>query len=353
MRSYYLHDDPELGDAFGPYFTHEYLVYFSVIGIDEIMALEKVNVQSNPNFGNYQEGPNHIDIYKEIHQLKRIIHSDEASDPCIRNSDFSTEVPQDITIEPWKILVLYTTEPDMHLDCDLDLHPSQKLTKGSHGYRHMQFKILGKKFGITDQCSQYFYDSAIKAYKMGNHYWAFRFLARSIHYLADLGHPFHVKIAPPLELMKILTDKKRAFKIFAAAHNGHEVYTQKRFRDGFLPFKNALIRGSQQGFQSTENIRKRLKKYRKNAEKSINTLYKLLVFGFGDTLIDAYNIVDKYKDVDSSKSTAMAEKEACAVIFADPNNPILKELDQITENLLENVGYMYGLIFREFLDLIK
>lgn len=348
MNPYYLHDDPELGEPFGPYFNHEYLTYFSVIANDELKKLKPVAVKPNPNFGDFVEGPKHIDLYKEDYKLVRKVNSKEAVDPCIRNSDFSETVPVNKEIEPWKIIVLYTTEPDMHIDCDLELNPMQKLTKGSHGFRHMQFKIGWKTIGIPDQCFSYYFNSAVKAYKMGNEYWGYRFLSRAIHYVADLGHPFHIKVAPGWDLFKSLFNFKKAFKIFAAAHSGHEVYTQMRFRSSFLPFKEELMKGSKEGFASTEKFQKQMKKYRKHADKQLNRLYKLLIRGFGQKLIGAYDVVDKYKDLDSSKTTSMAENEAASVIFADPDNPILLEMDQITNKLVYNVGYMYGMVFRDF-----
>ena len=345
----YLHDDPNINQASGPFFTHEYLTYFSTTPIEQIMKLKPIQVLENPKFNDYIEGPNHVDIYKENAKRIRDLDIQTANDCLIRYSDFSFKPLLDEKIEPWKILILYCTEPDMHLDCDLNLHPSQKLTKGSHGYRHMQFKILGKKFGITDQCLDYYKNASIRAKQQGNEYWAWRFLSRATHYCADLGHPFHVKVAPTAVLIKSLFNLKKYFKIFAAAHNGHEVYTQNRFRMGFIPFKEALINGSLEGFNSKNLFKKELCSYSKNAEKMLTSTYKTIINGYGNEFIDIYNVVHQNKEMDSSKSTILAESQAAKLIFKDPNSEILNTLDTITTKLLFRVGKMIGLLYRDII----
>jgi len=344
---YYLHDDPRLPAAAAPWYTHEYITYFAVLTQDWLLNLPTVEVQANPQFGDWPVGPNHVDLYKEGAEVVRDIPLEDAQDCADRNGDFSPELPVGAKIEPWKILVLYPTEPDMELDTDLNLHPGQKVTQGSHGWRHMEFRVFGKKFGALRESFWYYFNAAKRAWVAGNAYWAWRFLSRATHYLADLGHPAHVKVFPYRMLFRILRHLKESFTVFSAAHNGHEVYAQARFRQGFMPFKEALVDGARLGSPHHGNFRYELERYCLNAKKQLTPIYTTLLHDFGDEFVHAYDKFDPAKEFgqDASQAVLSAEKEAHDILFRDPNNPGLQVLDRITTDLLREVGRMLGFLF--------
>ncbi len=114
------------------------------------------------------------------------------------------------------ILINYTDEPDWGMDQDLNLSPNlspnlskdQKYMGGytgptSQGFRHLYFKKWSMKapwrtfhvpmraMGEALKRAQIFYDLAETAYNVSEPYWAFRFLAWSLHYVQDLGQPYH------------------------------------------------------------------------------------------------------------------------------------------------------------------
>jgi hypothetical protein len=106
------------------------------------------------------------------------------------------------------ILIHYSDEPDRGMDQDLNLSPDQKYMGGykgptSQGFRHLYFKkwsmrapwrtfhVPMKEMGEALKRAQIFYDLAETAYNVSEPYWAFRFLAWSLHYVQDLGQPYH------------------------------------------------------------------------------------------------------------------------------------------------------------------
>jgi len=321
-----------------------------------MLDLNPVKVQDNPNYGNWEVGPDHVNIYKEKAKSTRNIKKFEAHDIALRNANYSTNIPESISIKPWKIIIYYSTVPDLDLDCSLDLHPLQDLTGGSHGHRHMQFKLFFKTVGCTEKCFSHYFNETLKAWKDKNQYWGYRYLSRATHYLADLGHPFHVKVAPYSKLFKYLFRLKNFKKYLTAAHNGHEVYVQYRLRQGFSPFKKAIQRGSSQGSEEAksqpikklENILQKIKEYRKHSAKLLKPMFNAIIEGFGEDLIACYNVDElkpEYQKLDYSKQCMMMEHKAQKVIFRDEHHNSLKKLDHLTEDALYEVGYMLGYLY--------
>ncbi|HHY47048.1 MAG TPA: hypothetical protein GX506_07095 [Firmicutes bacterium] len=102
-----------------------------------------------------------------------------------------------------QILTSYAAEPDWGLDQDIELHPLQYLTGGSHGWRHQRYILLNGlvTLGVAPQRVEHFYTLAVEAYRRGDLYWAFRFLARALHYLQDLGQPLHALPMPERDIV--------------------------------------------------------------------------------------------------------------------------------------------------------
>jgi hypothetical protein len=343
----YLHTDERLSGAWAPWFTHEYLLYPVITHLKWLMELPSIEIKSNPDFCDWEIGPNHQDIYKENAIQTRTLNTMEIADCALRNADYSLTVPTEVRIAPWIILLLYSTEPDLLLDCDLNLHWSQKLTKGSHGYRHMQFRLFGKTFGASQRSFQYYWRAFQKSVDLGNIYWAWRFLSRASHYLADLGHPYHVKVIPYRYLLKNLRHPKKMLHTLAAMHNSHEVYVQYRFRQGFTPFNDALQQGLMRASINNSSfiLWRELKKYRKRSENRLSSLF-LIQEQFGSELFTAYDLIHDHPDMDLSKSTLLAEQAAQEIMFRPENSGLLEQLDEITIACLEDVGFMLGLLFR-------
>lgn len=352
---YYLHDDPRMSLAWAPWFSHEYITYFCVQAIDGIMTLPQVQVKPNPNFNNtnWPIGPKHIDLYKESYREYRKLSPLWSFAYGERNGEFSIEPPEHKTIEPWKILVIYSTEPDLQPDCDLYLHKNQKMTGGSHGWRHMQFRALGRKFGIATESVRLHMDLAGMAFKNSNDYWGWRYLSRCSHYLADLGNPFHVQAVPSWFLIKNLFASKKLFQVVSAAHQGYEIYVERRFREGFPAFKQALLQGAREGQADNLDVTAEINSYKHQAKKRLKPIFYFFLDQFGQELINAFGQLDQTIQMDAATQTNMCSKDAAKVIFQDHHLPALDFLDRITADILFDVGRMLGALFNSFSSLRK
>ena len=305
---------------------------------------QQVLVKPNPDFNNihWPIGPKHIDLYKESYREYRKLSPLWSFAYDERNGEYSVEPPESNTIEPWKILVIYTTEPDLHPDCDLNLHKYQKITGGSHGWRHMQFQALGMKFGIATESFRLHMDLAGRAFESGNDYWGWRYLSRCTHYLADLGNPFHVHAVPSWFLMKNLFSSKKLFRVVSAVHQSYEIYVERRFRERFPAFKQALLRGASEGQAANPDVNLNINSYRHQAEKRMKPIFHFFLDEFGQELIDAFRQMDQYGHLDAAAQTNMCSKDAAKVIFQDSHLPALNFLDRITAEILFDVGRMLG-----------
>lgn len=347
---YYLHDDPNLPVAWAPWFSHEYLAYYSVQAVRGLMSLPAVYVQPNPHYGEkvWPTGPRHVDLYKESYQELRQLDPLWSFDYKKRNGDYAYDAPTGKTIEPWKILVIYSTEPDLYPDYDLNLHKNQKVTGGSHGWRHMHFKLIGTTYGIAPQSFRVHRDLANLAFENGNDYWGWRYLSRSTHYLADLGHPFHVKALPGSFLIKKFFTRHELFKIVSAMHQSYEVYVERRFREGFMPFSDALLHGARKGQEEGVDMDTQLQSYIKDARQKHDSIFYYFYEKFGKELLDAFAQMDQNSQLDAAAQTNRCSADAARVLFKETNFPKLDYLDEITATILFDVGKMLGTLLKEF-----
>lgn len=347
-----LHNHPDLPQAWAPWFSHEYITYHAVRALEGLTFLPPVAVKPRPLFGDkvWPVGPKHIDIYKESYQERRRLDPVWSFDYKKRNGDFSLEAPSGKTIEPWKVLILYSTEPDLYLDHDLAVHKNQKITGGSHGWRHMEFRLLTSTFGAAPQSFRVHRDFASLAFENGNDYWGWRYLSRCGHYLADLGNPFHVKALPAFYLMKKICAGKTLFRTASAVHQSYEVYVERRFREGFEPFRQALLRGANDGRNASGNVQGRLPDYMAKARKKHNAVFYFFLDQYGRELLDVFSRVDPNGPTETASQTNKCSADAARVIFKDGSLPALSFLDEITAGLLEDVGVMLGMLFQSFAD---
>lgn len=338
--------------AWAPWFSHEYITYFAAQAIGQLIKLPQVPVKPNPIFDNrhWPNGPDHIDFYKESFHDKRRIDPFCSFDYQKRNGEFITEPPINLTIDPWKILVIYSTEPDHFLDVGLSLHKYQKITGGSHGWRHMQFRLPGIKFGIAPKSFHHSMDLSKKAFLRGNEYWGWRFLSRATHYLADLGNPFHVKAAPLDFLIKYVFSFNKLVKIISAIHQSYEVYAERRFREEFIPFKEALMNGACEGYASSHDISKQLNVYIHRAETRLPVLFNYIISQFGKELISVFDDIDQKRPEDVSFQTMKCSAATSRIIFRKSGQSALEFLDMMTVDILFDVGILMGILIKNYIN---
>ena len=313
------------------------------------MSLPPVPVAANPRYGDklWPVGPNHVDIYKESFQEIRRLDPLWSFDYKKRNGDFALKTPSGKTIEPWKVLVIYSTEPDLYADHDLNLHQRQKFTGGSHGWRHMQFKLFGTTYGIAPQSFRVHKDLATLALENGRDYWGWRYLSRCGHYLADLGNPFHVKALPGAFMIRKIVSRHELFKIVSAMHQSYEVYVERRFREGFDPFRQALLQGAREG--QGINVEAHFTSYIRKTQKKHNPIFYYLHDQFGRELLDAFAPMDQESRLDAAEQTNRCSADAARVIFKEVHLSKLDFLDKVTVEILTDVGRMLGGLFGSFL----
>ncbi len=122
-----------------------------------------------------------------------------------------------------EILLRYVDEPDWGMDDGLELSPLQGLAGGSKGFRHQRYYYLGGVLRVGDahKRAEHFYRMSKHAFSQGDAYWGFRFLARSLHYVEDMGQPLHTR---PFRLRQLPAAGFIPEKLANLARNYHHYY---------------------------------------------------------------------------------------------------------------------------------
>ncbi len=149
---------------------------------------------------------------------------------------FREEKPGDL-LPARKILELYAMEPDEGPDQELNVSWQQKFMGGykglsSRGYFHMFYPgwtvhlpVPGIEMGAAPDRSQLWYDKSLEAFDRKDPYWGFRYLSCALHYLEDVGQPFHstqtsrrfVVIRKPIEgTTKVTKNYHLAYELWVA-----------------------------------------------------------------------------------------------------------------------------------------
>lgn len=109
------------------------------------------------------------------------------------------EVP-DGSASLYDLLAVYSSEPDWGFDREVDMGFVAGFMGGSQGMRQMYYPSLSIHFplilipmGKAPERAEYYTNLAIQAFKEGNKYWGWRYAAWALHYLQDLGQPFHTQ----------------------------------------------------------------------------------------------------------------------------------------------------------------
>ena len=128
-------------------------------------------------------------------------------------------------------------------------------------------------------------------------------------------------------------------------HQSYEVYVERRFREAFEPFRQALLQGAREGRGAREDIQTRLAHYIKQAKKRHNPIFYYLFDTFGQELLGAFDQMDRNSQLDLSIQTNRCSADAARVIFKETNLSKLDFLDRITGEILFDVGRMLGMLF--------
>jgi DNA-binding MurR/RpiR family transcriptional regulator len=125
---------------------------------------------------------------------------------------------------------------------------------------------------------------------------------------------------------------------------------ERRFREGFPAFKQALLQGASEGRQANHSdFTAHINSYMHQAEKRLKPIFHFFLDQFGQELLDAFRQMDQNSHLDAAAQTNMCSKEVAKVIFQDSHLPALNFLDRITVDIFFDVGRMLGILLNGFL----
>ncbi|MBM3270497.1 MAG: hypothetical protein FJZ01_22915 [Candidatus Sericytochromatia bacterium] len=141
-----------------------------------------------------------------------------------------------------EVLVRYVDEPDWGMDEAVSVSLFQALAGGSKGYRHQLYHYAPVvRVGDAPKRVEHFYGLAIEAYKDGDKYWAFRHLARALHYLQDMGQPLHTRPFLYKWLRRTRVDPERTQILAANLHFGYERLVTHMLREEMRRDRGPLL----------------------------------------------------------------------------------------------------------------
>ncbi len=211
-----------------------------------------------------------------------------------------------------QILTDYSDEPDWDMDKRLSLSFAQRLMAGSHGYRHMYYPAwdwhlpyLFIAQGAAPDRARHFYDMAQKALAKDDMYWYFRFLARIIHYIEDMGQPYHsaqtgLRFITPLNPLAGTTQSTKNY------HFTYESYVNYRLQqeDVQLSAPNYILAIKNAGYIKCNSVPKLLRDIVEKNNKRTSSVFKICVDFFGDKLRSKDEVKLDQNSVDDLKNSA-------------------------------------------------
>ncbi|MDD4826122.1 MAG: phospholipase [Mesotoga sp.] len=198
------------------------------------------------------------------------------------SSIFPNPKPVDNLAPLWQILSVYSYEPDLGMDKGLELKGIETLLGDSQGLRHMEYRMFFfVRVGKVTDVVQYFSDLAEIAYSRGDHYWAYRFLGRALHYLEDVGQPFHTFPAPFFELLKLPFNMDKWLTVFANYHFAYDFYGGYLLWEEYEPLVEAIKEVSPKEIKDPKQAAVSLRRYSRNR---LSSVYYELKRTMGDKL---------------------------------------------------------------------
>ncbi len=200
---------------------HDVLTYMIVTRYNQLM--EKIVEITPYTYADVDAQPYNPAIEEFVDYLGKNVTPEEDLD--LVREIYPNPEPVDGMAPVWQILTIYSYEPDLGMDKGLPMEGLEKLLGDSQGIRHMEYRLLFFiRVGEVTDVVQYFSDLAEIAYRRGDPYWAYRFMGRAIHYLQDIGQPFHTFPAPLIELLKLPFNMEKWITIFANYHFTYDFY---------------------------------------------------------------------------------------------------------------------------------
>ncbi|WP_231556573.1 MULTISPECIES: hypothetical protein [unclassified Thermotoga] len=229
--------------------------------------------------------------------------------------------PEDGKVPAWQILTVYSSEPDWGMDQGIDFPPYVKLVKNitkmdlntTAVHRHSKWSILGLEFFEADKSFYYFHDMAKEAFKRGDRYWGYRFLARALHYIEDLSQPYHNKPADVGEIIKALWNGS----IRTMMENAHYAY------DRFLAY--LIYSGDAETISTIENAKPvfvesewhLVQKVRKIALDYFTIVHEEIKRLFGEKLykkVGTVSFIDEYRKMEECNQLDTLKKHTLSIL---------------------------------------
>ncbi len=215
---------------------HDAITYFSLRHLmDDLLHKVEIN---DYTYEDLDPGPyNPAETFDDYLGIKIV----PGEDRWIFLPLYESPLPENNRAPAWQILVVYSNEPDMGMDKELKLSSMQGLTGGSQGWRHMDFRLAFLRFGEATNRVDHFTQLSRAAWESGDHYWGLRFMAWGLHYLQDIGQPFHTFPAPIFELRRLLFTFSKWFNTFLNYHYFYDYYLGYRLYREYEPFVESIL----------------------------------------------------------------------------------------------------------------
>ncbi|AEH50655.1 phospholipase C/P1 nuclease family protein [Pseudothermotoga thermarum] len=224
--------------------------------------------------------------------------------------------PQDGKVPVWQILTIYSVEPDLGMDEGLQLSPLQDLIGSSKGVRHMKYRLLVVDFFEGSESVLYFINMSREAFKKGDRYWGYRFLARALHYLQDLSMPYHNAPGPLFDTVRGIFDKDTALML-AYTHFSYDEYMAYLLYRNDEETINAILHAEP---KKVRNTRELIQRVRLLGLRNISKVHRLMTHHFGEDLKGRILGLEDFE----RKSTELQELKQITISIARDLSSLLK-----------------------------
>ncbi|WP_448376395.1 hypothetical protein [Fervidobacterium sp.] len=223
--------------------SHGVFTFLTVTSIAnfDYQKLVKITDYSYVENRKYKEGKYILHDVIEAGKFKIDAEDDVLNDTGIDVINSFVLPTQSREIPVWAIFLVYSSFPDNGMDYVEESFFINALIGSTQANRHGYLKVSFFEYMEGDKSFLHFVRMSREAFKKGDEYWGYRFLAYALHYLEDLMQPYHVRPGTVPELIQFIFDQR----IRVMLRNAHSAY------DDYMTF---LLYKSKNRYQFTQLI---------------------------------------------------------------------------------------------------